>query len=260
MYGLVSFILNNMPLIIVCIIGYIIYKTYKELKEYVTKINYNFEKTLRKYLDEKIKTAREETEQILNEYNREDECATEIQRLLAIIEKCETGTINEKVNASNAVNKFKVAKKIVEKYPNLDKLNNMKTFTEEEIESKDNGLALARSEYNTLAYRYNEKSSGFVAQFLCKLFKFPIRYVIFDALESQKYEQNFEVFEEKEKVEVGSLDMLNLGEKTTIDLNEIKNTAKREDLRIDHASDILKPSYTVEKLEEEEQYIEEDTR
>ena len=54
--------------------------------------------------------------------------------------------------------------------------------------------------------------------------------------------------------------MLNLGEKTTIDLNEIKNTAKREDLRIDHASDILKPSYTVEKLEEEEQYIEEDTR
>ena len=259
MQGLVNFILNNMPLIIFGIVGYVIYKTYKELKEYISKINYNFEKTLKKYLDEKIKTAREETEKILNEYNREDEVATEITRLLAIIEKCEKGTINEKVQASNAVNKFKLTKKVVEKYPNLEKLNNMKTFTDEEIESKDNGLALARQEYNTLAFRYNEKSSGIVAQFLCKLAKFPMSYTIFDALESQKYEQNFEVFEEEEPTELGSLSELNLGEETKVDLNEIKNNAKREDLRIDHASDILKPSYTVEKLEEEE-FITQDTR
>jgi len=259
MRALVNFILSNMPLIIFCGFGYFIYKQYKELKDFVSKINYNFDKTLKKYLDDKIKVAREETEQILNEYNREDEVATEISRLLAIIEKCEKGTINEKVQASNAVNKFKLTKKVVEKYPNLEKLNEMKTFTEEEIESKDNGLALARQEYNTLAYRYNEKSSGFLQQYIAKICKFPIRYVIFDALESQKYEQNFEVFEEKEQIELGSLDMLNLGPKEQIDLNEVKNNAKREDLRVDHAADIVKPSYTVDKLEEDE-YIMEDTR
>jgi len=260
LYKLVSTILNNMPAIIFIAVCVVFYKSYKELKDYNTKIKYNFDKTLKGYLDNKIKTAREETDAILKEYGREDEVATEITRLLAVLEKCETGTINEKVSASNAVNKFKINKKSVEKYPNLEKLNNMKTFTDEEINSLDNGLKIARQEYNTLAFRYNEKASGLIQQLIIKLIKFPHSYIIFDALESQKYAMNFEVFSEQEE-EINKLDMLNLGEKEEINIEEFKNKANRKDLRHDHASDILKPDFLDEDdIAEEEKYITEDTR
>lgn len=260
---LVTIFLNNMPLIIVITIGVIVYKSYKELKEYRLKIQNSFDKTLAKYLDEKIKKARLETDEILKEYGREDEVATEITRLLAVMEKCENGTINEKVAASNAVNKFKINKKAVEKYPNLEKLNEMKTFTEEEMKSLDNGLSIARQEYNTLAFRYNEKASGLVQQLIIKVIKIPSAYIIFDALESQKYEQNFEVFQEEEP-EVANLSELNLGEPEKVDLEEIKNTADRKEIRHDHASDILKPELPKEKEdfneEEDEEYQTVDTR
>jgi ATP-dependent Lon protease len=77
-----------------------------------------FDKCLNNYLASKIKLANDTSTKIINEYGREDAIRTEIIRLRVIIEKGINGTITDKVNTSNVINKYKVSKEIdTERYP-----------------------------------------------------------------------------------------------------------------------------------------------
>ena len=97
----------------------------------------------------------------------------------ALLEKSEEGTINELVEISNLINKFKIDKKIdSKKYPRMLELNDLTIFKEEEMESLDNGLAIARKEYNTMAFRYNEKANSFPMNKLATSFKLNKQYKI----------------------------------------------------------------------------------
>lgn len=204
-----NFIFNNIFLFVIIGIGYYIFHEYKDLKNRTDSINDLFTKTLNKYLEEKIKQAHETTSRILNEYGKEDTVSTEINRLLLMIEKGVSGSINDKVATSNAINKFKLSKKIdLKKYPYLTELETLGTFTEEDMNSKDNGIAIARKEYNTQAFRYNERASSFFMQYLTKFLKLNQQYAIFDAPKESKYEEDYEVFEEEEP-EINSLSSLN---------------------------------------------------
>lgn len=209
MTEIMNFIFNNILLFVFIGIGYYIFHEYKDLKSRTESINDLFVKTLNTYLEEKINIAHETTSRILNEYGKEDTVSTEINRLLLMIEKGVSGSINDKVATSNAINKFKLSKKIdLEKYPYLKELETLGTFTEEDMNSKENGVAIARKEYNTQAFRYNERASSFLMQYLTKFLKLTQQYTIFDAPKASGYEENYEVFEEEEP-EINSLSTLN---------------------------------------------------
>lgn len=221
MTDIMFFIFNNIFFIVIIAIGYYIYHEYKDLKTRTASINDLFTKTLDKYLESKIKEAEDVTSRILKEYGKEDEVSMEINRLLLLIEKGVTGNINDKVETSNAINKFKLSKKIdLKKYPFLKELEDLGTFNEEDMNSKENGIAIARKEYNTQAFRYNEKASSFLMQYLTKSLKLNQQYLIFDAPKASKYEENYEVFEEEEP-EINSLSSLNIPMNQDEELNKL---------------------------------------
>ena len=143
----------------------------KKLSDYRKEIQKRFDQVLTEYLNNKINYAKGVINDILAEYGREDTVSTEINRLMIAIEKGASGDINDKVMTSNAINKFKLSKSVdLEKYPSMSKLNGIGVFNEQEMASVDNGVALARKEYNMNAFRYNQVASGFPMQYLVKLF------------------------------------------------------------------------------------------
>jgi len=245
MKGLFNFIFNNAILVIVLAAIYYIYRQYKGLKDRDKDIKLEFSKILNGYLDKKITESLEIAKEIEKEYGNVDLIRQEIERLQYSIEKGVNGTINDKVEASNLLNKFKLNKKIdKEKYPNLKDLENLGTFTEEEMESVDNGLAITRKEYNAQAFRYNEKANEFPIEYLTKFFKLVPQYEIFEQRKNSTYEENFEVFEEKEP-EINSLSSLNMtAEEQTPEVVE-QPTETPEEVSIEHNDEVLKPSTTV---------------
>ncbi len=254
MTELFNFIFDNFLFVVFLGIIYYIYLQYKDLKEKTASINELFDKVLNKYLEEKIVKAQETTDRILKEYGKEDTVSTEINRLLLMIEKGVAGSINDKVLTSNALNKFKLSKKIdFEKYPYLLELENLGTFTENDLSSVDNGVAIARREYNAQAFRYNEKASSFFMQYLTKFLKLNQQYIIFDAPRSSYYDENYEVFEEDEP-EINSLATLNrTDEEDEVSLNDLIYDYKpvKKEVEFEHSDLILKPSVDLEEKDNE---------
>jgi len=248
--NLANAVFSNLFLIALVLIVVYIFYTFKELQKKNKEIKDIFDKTLNSYLNEKITKAKETTDSILKEYGREDAVSTEINRLLLTIEKGASGNINDKVLTCNALNKFKLSEQVdLDKYPELTKLNDLKMFTEKELNQMENGLALARKDYNALAFQYNAKAGGFPIQYLTKLFGFYEKYIIFDTLSFENYHENYEVFDEVEK-QVDLMDSLNLKEKEEdtkkVEYNE--NNEKIEDIVIDHTDAVIKPSIDLTSL------------
>lgn len=252
-----NFIFDNFFLFVFILLCYYLYRQYKDLKEKIASINDIFTTTLDKYLQDKIKIAEDTTDRILKEYGREDTVSTEINRLLLLIEKGVKGSINDKVSTSNAINKFKLSKKIdFERYPYLLELNELGTFKEDELNDPTNEIAIARREYNAQAFRYNEKASSIIMQYMTKLLRLPSQYIIFDAQKITRYEDNYEVFEEKEP-EINSLSTLNRSDSVEVEksLNDLLYNNENEDeedmITIEHSDLILKPSINIEDEKEE---------
>ncbi len=252
MTAIFNFIFDNFLLFVLVFLVYYVYMQYKDLKEKTIKINELFSKVLDKYLQEKINIAKETTDRILKKYGKEDTVSTEIGRLLLMIERGVTGTINDKVLTSNALNKFKLSKKIdFEKFPYLLELEKLGTFTEDDLTSVDNGVAIARREYNAQAFRYNEKASSFFMQYLTKLLKLNQQYIIFDAPVSSFYEDNYEVFEEEEP-EINSLSTLNRQDsEEEVSLNDLLYDYKssNDNVTFEHSDLVLKPKNDLDEDE-----------
>ena len=111
MQTIFNFIFDNFLLVVGVILGWYIYNQYTDLKAKTVKIKDLFTKTLNPYLEKKINEAKTLAEEIKEEYGSNKEIETEMTRLLTIIEKGITGTINEKVETSNTINKYKAPKK-----------------------------------------------------------------------------------------------------------------------------------------------------
>lgn len=257
MQTIFNFIFDNFLLVLGIIIGWYIYSQHKNLKLQKNKLNDLFTKTLSPYIERKINEAKTLAEEIKEEYSTNKEIEVEMTRLQTIIEKGITGTINEKVETSNTINKYKAPKKIdLEKYPKIEKLNELGTFNEEDIDAANDGISIARREYNANAFRYNEKAGGFPMSFVVKLLGLPQNYKIFDAPKSSSYELNYEVFEEEEP-EINSLTSLNRSIPTkSEDLNELmmkKEVTTQQERAIIYESDkIVNP--TLNMKEKEKQY------
>ena len=246
MSGLANFLFGNIFLIILVGIVIFTFRQYKDLKERTAAINDIFDKTLTAYLTSKINEAKEKADKMMKEHGEDEIVAAEINRLLYQIGIFENGTINDKVSASNSINKFKVSKKIdAEKYPYLKELDDLGTFTEEDMTSLENGVAIARKEYNTQAFKYNEKAQEMPIQYLTKLLKLNSQYAIFDAPKYENYEENYEVFEEKEP-EINSLNVLNRNTEVEEQAEVLKMSndaiANSNEVIIEHSDVILKPT------------------
>lgn len=250
MVTIVNFIFDNVIWVVIAGFIYYLYVSYKDLKKEIGIISNLFTKTLDTYLKKKIDEALTTTDSILTKYGREDTVSTEINRLLLMIEKGVDGSINDKVATSNAINKFKLSKKIdFERYPYLLELNKLGTFTDDDMNSIDNGIAIARREYNAEAFRYNEKASGILIQFLTKLMKLPSQFIIFDPPKTSRYEEKYEVFEETDLPEINTLTMLNRSEGPSNYLvNDEDNTEELdlEEITIEHNDEVLKPKSKIE--------------
>lgn len=245
----VHFIFNNAFLFIIVGCGVFIYLEYKKLSEKTNTINTLFSQVLDEYLSKKISEAKAITDKILTEYSRDDTIKTEVDRLLTMIDKGITGTINDKVETSNTINKFKISQNIdLERYPLLKELNNIGTFTEEDMGSLDNGVAIARRDYNAEAFRYNEKANEFPIQYLVKFLKLNSHYVIFDPPKSKMYEQTYEVFEEEEP-EIHTLESMNIRTDTKMDLPEEK---QKKSILFTNSDEIFKPTSSIEEIPEQE--------
>lgn len=242
MQALFNLIFDNFILVFIIASVYYIYKQYKDLQERTASMNEIFIKTLNNYLEKKFTEAKKLAESIKADYGHIDRMAAEIDRLLFIIDKSSSGNINDLVATSNAINKFKVDKKIDSKrYPRMLELNNLGIFDEEEMESLDNGIAIARKEYNAQAFRYNEKASSFPIQYLTKYLKVNSQFSIFDAPKSSTYEMDYEVFEEQEP-EINSLTSLNFSRVEEPEETEKINQLEEEDFEMEYSDAVLKPS------------------
>ncbi len=251
MTGLANFLFGNIFFIILLIILYYIYHEYKELKKQTNEIKEIFDKTLDSYLENKITEAKNIADRIMKDHEDSEVATTEIKRLLLQIEKYEQGTINDKVAASNSLNKFKLSKKIdLEKYPYLKELESLGTFTEKDLNSLENGLAISRREYNAKAFRYNERANGIPIQYLLKFLKLNNQFLIFDAPKQENYEDIYEVFEEQEP-EIHSLSSLNYNQEVTYKKEEkieLEDTsAPKTETIIDYSDVVLKPSIKIEQ-------------
>ena len=251
--GIFDFIFNNILLVVIILLAYYIYHQYKELKAKEATIKEVFTKTLDKYLDKKFAEAKKISDAVFNEYEHVELIKQEVERINYTIEKSNHGSINDKVQTSNLLNKYKLNKKIdVERYPNVKNLENIGTFTDEDMGSIDNGVAIARKEYNARAFRYNEKANDFPMQYLTKLFKLPATFTIFDAPKTTNYEEKYEVFEEKEP-EINTLDTLNRSSTATVEKEQTsKEEEKKDEIVIDHSSVVLKPTVSLEEKKEQE--------
>lgn len=237
------FIFNNSILVLVIGGIYYIYRQYKTLKDIDTEIKTEFNKILNIYLDKKIVEAGKIATEIDKEYGHIDLIKQEIERLKYSIEKGIDGSINDKVETSNLLNKFKLNKKIdKEKYPNLKDLEKIGTFKEDELASVDNGLAITRKEYNTLAFKYNEKGNEFPIEYLKKYLKLVNQYSILDAPKTNTYETDFEVFEEVEP-EINSLSSLNRVEE--IELPKEVTPEETENVEMEYTENVFKPSTNI---------------
>lgn len=189
------FFRNIIWIILILFIVYVI-RQYKKLKAETQKIISTFNNTLNPYLVKKITEAQNLANMIKEKYKDDDAIKAELDRLVIPIEKGVNGTINDKVTCSNAINKYKPNKNMdLEKYPELIQLDNLGTFTEAEMNSID-GLALARRDYNAMAFRYNEVSTSFPIQYLTKILKLTSFFIIFDATKTQYQTNNSELYEE----------------------------------------------------------------
>ena len=247
---------NIIPILIVVFCLYI-YSQFKKMGEYKKDIQKRFDQVLTEYLNKKINEAKEVTDSILNEYGREDAVSTEISRLLATIEKGQSGDINDKVNTSNAINKFRLSKDVdLERYPSLAKLKDLGTFNEVDMSSLDNGVALARKEYNTYAFRYNQIASGFPMMYLTKLFGYKSHYVIFGNPKSASYQANYETLESEVVIDE-SLSSLNLPKEKEETVKEVVDENKQVDeeneVVIQHSDVVLKPTLDVNSLSEKKE-------
>jgi hypothetical protein len=252
MRAIFDFIFNNILLVIVILLAYYVYRQYKELKAKEGTIKEVFTKTLDKYLDKKFAEAKKIADSVMEEYGHVELIKQEVERIEFTIEKSNNGSINDKVQVSNLLNKFKVNKKIdLERYPNVKNLENIGTFTDEDMGSIDNGVAIARKEYNARAFRYNEKANDFPMQYLTKLFKLPATFTIFDAPKTTNYEEKYEVFEEKEP-EINTLDTLNRTDTSNVTEEAPKTEEKKDEVVIDHSSVVLKPTVSLEEKKEQE--------
>ena len=241
MYQIMEFFFNNIILFIIILIIIYIVKEYNFLKRKVQNIQKQFTDFLDSYLITKMNEAKSLTANLLNEYKDVEEIKNELTRLLIIIEKGSTGTINEKVEASNALNKYQFSKQIaIEKYPSLKQLSSIGTFIENDKNTLNNGVKLARITYNAEAFRYNEKASSFLMQNLIKLLELNTHFVIFDQPISTMYDINFEVLQEPvQKLE--SLSNLNYIHKEELPkLNS--NKEEQSNIKIDHTNTIIKPN------------------
>lgn len=244
------FIFDNIFLFLIIAAGIFIYVTYRNLKERTRIINALFTQVLDEYLTKKINEAKDITDKILKEYNREDTVSTEISRLLTMIEKGITGSVNDKVATSNAINKFQLSKNInLDYYPMLAELNNIGTFTEEDMDSLDNGVAIARRDYNAEAFRYNEKANEFPIQYLTKILGLKESYIIFDPPKSKIYEQTYEVFEEEEP-EINTLESMNIRTDTSMDLPKEK---EEKSIEIEHSDLVFKPSSEIIEIKSDDE-------
>ncbi len=246
MYNIMEFIFNNIIWIIIILIIIYIIKEYKYLKDRINNIHKQFSETLDAYLMKKVQEAKQIVEMLLIEYNEEDTIKTELARLLIILQKGETGSINEKVETSNALNKYKLSKQLdLEKYPKLSELEYIGTFTEEDINSLDNGVKLARIAYNKEALLYNEKASSFLMQYLTKIVKLNPNYVIFNQTNNITQNQSIETLQDKEEL---------LHTQTNLNLQEGFPERKEEQipLKRDYTNNIIKPSINIDSVEKKE--------
>lgn len=248
MLEIFSFIFNNALLIGLVFAGIFVYKQYSDLKKQQDEISSKFKERLFPYLDEKYKSYKEIIDQLKKEYVIE-EIQIELGRIEKLIEPGIGGTINEYVNVSNKINKYKLNKSFdLNRFPNLAKLNEFQTFSEEEMNSYDNGLAYSRREYNTLAFRYNEKATNFPMQYLTKLLKLTVQYSIFDQVKTNTYSKNFEVFEEVEP-EINTLANLNkqLMKRENTLMEETPSVEEKE-VTIEHSDIVLKPTVEIDSM------------
>ena len=250
--SLSKIIFNDMiPILCFLFIVYVVLQI-KKLGEYKKEIQKRFNQVLTEYLNKKINEAKEVTDNILKEYGREDAVSTEISRLLTTIEKGQSGDINDKVYTSNAINKFRLSKDVdLERYPSLAKLKELGTFNEADMASVDNGVALARKEYNTYAFRYNQVASGFPVQYVTGLVGLKSHYNIFGNPKTTHYDVNYETLDSNIE-EDNSLSALNY---SSVDREEQKkeeieklDMPEEKEVQIEHSDVVFKPSQDLHSL------------
>ena len=112
MATIMNFIFDNILLVLLAFVVYYIYHTYKTLKELTSKINYTFSNGLDDYIKTKIKEVTDLANRLSKEHEGEVIVTNETTRLMTMIKQGKAELINDKVEISNAINRFKLSKNI----------------------------------------------------------------------------------------------------------------------------------------------------
>lgn len=246
MYNIVEFLLNNFIFILIGLIALYIFLTYKSLADKKTRMKRQFDKILDTYLGNKINLANNTANLILNEYGREDAVRTEIIRLQVIIQKGISGTIADKVETANVLNKYKVSKEIdVTRYPHFKELENISPFYDIDIHSITDDVAIARREYNKIAMDYNEKAGGTPTQYIVKILGLETQFPVFDSIIQENYSDKYEAFEEVEP-EINNISELNVNYNIPIPVQVEEEVGPNENptpvVQIDYSNETFKPT------------------
>lgn len=176
---------NPIPVIIIIVVLFLIF-TYNNLNAKKQRVEKSFS-TIDIYLEKRFDEIGALLEQTLAAYEFEENVYTQVSALRSGIATAKSGSINDKVNVANNLNKMIAIPGLKsEAYPEIQAIQKMGMFTMEKTSSIEDDLAAARKQYNNNATSYNTKIASFPTNLVAGIFGFKTPFELFKVTEGKK--------------------------------------------------------------------------
>ena len=176
---------NPLIVILVVIFLYLMF-TYNNLNSKKKRVEKSFS-TIDIYLEKRFDEIGALLEQTLTAYELEESVHTQVSALRNSVETAKTGSISDKVKASNAISSFIGAPGIkAEAYPELQSILSIGMYTANKTSQIEDDLTAARKQYNNNATSFNTKITSFPAVLVAGMFGFKQPFELFKVTEGKK--------------------------------------------------------------------------
>lgn len=186
MESILNWIMANPIIVIIVLLVIFLVFTYNNLNAKKKRVEKSFS-TIDVYLEKRFDEIGALLEQTLTAYEFEEETHTKLSGLRSGIDTAKTGTINDKVQASNSISSFIATPGIrTEAYPELKAIENLGMHTAQKTSQIEDEIAAARKQYNNNATSYNTKISSFPTNMIAGLFGFKKPFELFKVSEEKR--------------------------------------------------------------------------
>lgn len=186
MEHITKWIVENPVLFTVIIVALLVTFIYNNLNSKKNRVKKSFS-NIDTYLEQRFDEINSLIDQTLTAYDLEEKVQTEVAALRSGIDKAKTGSINDKVQASNQISAFAVNPLIrTEAYPTLQSIATIGMHTAQRTSKIEDEINAARRQYNNNASSYNALIVSFPTVLIAKVLGFKEEFELFKVSEGKK--------------------------------------------------------------------------